>query len=598
VVSDLPLLEAKAIQALPRDGFEQLWNDLEASANPADADQALKARCETDRQLFCTTFLMEKLEYDFSDFHLSSLDVPKVAYSKREQGSGTRRATMGPRGNGKTSIYINAEVLHDVCYAMENFIVIICEGFTLSKSRLREIRLELESNLLVREFFGNLQGDIWQAEDIETRNGIRILARSMSGQVRGILHPTTGSRPTKIILDDAEDSHDVLNPDLRARDQRIFTQDIEGAAATDGRTNMQMTGTPLHRAALLPSLAHNPGWTFQSFPAIVTWPKRMDLWERCRLIWAAAGDVEELAVDATLSERMEAAKAADERTKIAKRYYHSNKRRMDEDAKVLWPEGESLFQLMTWWWTNGDAAFSKEKLLIPKDAEVATFEMDADDYPVHGALRHTIQQTKRGPVLVVDRRDGKTRTVKFSDLRFLAFHDPAKADPRGKKTQTGKGDFAAIVTMGIESLPAGGSIGHIVDAWVERKPVSKQIQQAFAIAEFWKLEMLILEEMTLGLLKKAFADEREKRRQLGDFYQVPLRALEAQTQNKTARISAIEPAVTNGWITFNRSLPRRYWEQMIDHPTGDHDDGPDATENCWRRRSFKKGGLTLVSLAA
>jgi hypothetical protein len=37
---------------------------------------------------------------------------------------------------------------------------------------------------------------------------------------------------------------------------------------------------------------------------------------------------------------------------------------------------------------------------------------------------------------------------------------------------------------------------------------------------------------------------------------------------------------------------------MIDHPTGDHDDGPDATENCWRRRGFKKGGLTLVSLAA
>jgi predicted phage terminase large subunit-like protein len=598
VVSDLPLAEVKEIQALPPDEFERLWEELEASANPEDAQAALKARCETDRTLFATYFFEEKLSYPFSDFHLASLNVPKVAYRVREQGSGSRRATMGPRGNGKTSVYIGAEVLHDICYAMEQFIVIICEGFTLSKSRLREIRIELESNTLLREFFGNLQGDIWQAEDIETRNGIRVLARSMSGQVRGILHPTTGARPTKIILDDAEDSHDVLNPDLRARDQRIFTQDIEGAAATDGRTNMQMTGTPLHRAALLPSLAYNPGWTFQTFPAIVTWPKRMDLWEKCRRIWAAAGEVEELARDATLSERMAAARAADERTVVAKRYYHANKKRMDEDARVLWPEGEPLFQLMTWWWTNGDAAFSKEKLLVPKDAEVATFEMDADDYPVHGALRHTIHQTKKGPVLLVDQRNGKARKVRIADLRFVAFHDPAKADPRGARTRVGKGDYAAIVTMGIETLSTGGTVGHVVDAWVERKSVSKQITQAFALAEFWRHGLFMLEEMTLGLLKKAYADEREKRRRLGEFYQVPLRALEAQTQNKDARIAAMEPAVTNGWLTFNRSLPRLYWEQMIDHPTGDHDDGPDATENCWRRRSFKKGGLTLVSLAA
>jgi predicted phage terminase large subunit-like protein len=554
----------------------------------------MKARCLTDRPLFSRFFLGAKLGYGFSDFHMASLEVPKVAYRDREPGTGKRRATMGPRGNGKTTIYIGAEVLHDVCYSMESFIVILCEGFTLSKSRLREIRFEIENNERVNEYFGNLQGDQWQSTDLETSNGIRILAASMSGQVRGILHPETGARPTKIILDDAEDARDVLNPDLRARDRRIFHDDIEGAAGTDGRTNMQMTGTPLHREALLPSLAHNPGWTFQKFPAIISWPERMDLWDKCRNIWAAAGEMAELPRDATLEQRIEAAAAADDRTTVAKRYFHANKRRMTAGAQVLWPQGESLFQLMTWRWANGETAFSKEKLLVPKDDEIATFVMEADDYPAHGALRHTLIGNK----IIIDQRDGKTREVLLSNLRFVSFHDPAKADPRTRRSRskTAQGDFANITTLGIESLAGGGTVAHVLDSWMERKPVSKQIEQAFQIAEFWGVELFILEEMTLGLLKVAYRDEMRKRKDQGLWWQIPLRALEAQTQNKDARIATLEPAVANGWLTFNRALPRVYWEQFVDHPTGDHDDGPDATENCWRRRGFKRGGLSTVSL--
>jgi len=572
----------------------KLYEDLQDSGNPRDAKEAAKARGKTDRVFFATTFMADKLEYAFSDFHLASLTAPKVAYEDRPQGSGKRRATMGPRGNGKTTVYIGAEVLHDICYSMERFIVILCEGYTLSKSRLREIRFEIEHNELIREFFGDLKGEIWQAADIETSNGIRILAASMSGQVRGILHPETAARPTKIILDDAEDSQDVLNPELRERDRRVFTQDIEGAAATDGRTNMQMTGTPLHLEALLPGLKNNPGWTFQTFPAIVSWPDRMDLWRRCRMIWAAAGEIEELPKEATLAERMDAAEAADSRTKIAKRYYHANKKRMDAGAQVLWPESESLFQLMTWWWTNGDTAFSKEKLLVPKDAETSTFEMESDEYPKKGALRHTIV----GEHLVIDTRIGTTRKIRLDSLRFIAFHDPAKADPRSTRgrSKIAKGDYAAIVTMGIETLPSGGKVGHVVDAWIQRKPVSAQIAQAFALAEFWKHQLFMLEEMTLGLLKLAYKSELMRRRDQKLYHQIPLRALEAQTQNKDARIASMEPGVVNGWLTFNRALPRIYWDQMVQHPTADHDDGPDATENCWRRRSLKTSGLTLVSL--
>ncbi len=58
----------------------------------------------------------------------------------------------------------------------------------------------------------------------------------------------------------------------------------------------------------------------------------------------------------------------------------------------------------------------------------------------------------------------------------------------------------------------------------------------------------------------------------------------------------MEPAVANGWLTFNRALSRRFWLQWVDHPTGDHDDGPDATEGAWRCAGRKRSGIYAVRL--
>lgn len=555
----------------------------------------VKARCLTDRQLFANFFFAEKIEYSFSDFHLASLEMPKTAYRDREPMSGWRRATMGPRGNGKTTIYIGVEVCHDIAYSLEEFIVILCEGFTLSKARLREIRYQIERNKLFQHYFGDLKGAIWQAADIETDNKVRILAGSMRGQVRGVLHPETSARPTKIIVDDGEDSQDVLNPDLRARDRRVFQQDIEGAASTDGKTHIQITGTPLHREALLPSLRDNPAWTFASFPAIEKWPERMDLWETCRQIWASVGaETEDEGERKSVSEMVALALVKDQRNDLAHAYYRAHRKKMDLGSRVLWPDGEPLFQLMTWLWANGEAAFSKEKQLIPRDPSLSTFVMEGEgEYPRRGALRHVID----GNHLVIDQRDGKTRRVHFNNLEWLAFHDPAKADPstnRGRKSA--RSDYASIPTLAIEKMKAGGIVAHIVDDWTHRQPPSVQVETAFELCERWKWSMLILEEDTFGLLKDVYREVAKKRKASHLFHQLPLRALARQIANKDVRIAALEPAVSNGWITFGQTLSRVFWNQWVDHPTGDHDDGPDATEGAWKRRGFGRSGLRSVRL--
>lgn len=593
MVSDLPTEEAERIQRLPRTQFAQLWTRLKRES-PDYAKMATKARCRTDRVLFAKAFFFPMLNKPFSRFHLDTLTAPKTPYRERPPMGGVRRGRMVPRGNGKTTVAIRVEVCHDIVYEFEEYIVIISESALLARARVREIGVDLETNALLREYFGDQKGDVWRVGtgEIETSNGVTVLAKSRKSQVRGLLHPRSNARPTKVIADDFENSEEVLNPELREKDKRFWQEDIEGGGAVDGTTSFEMNGTPLHREALLMRHRDNAGWNFREYPAIERWPDRMDLWERCRQVWASAGAREN--VEGELVGGLEA-------VEMARRYYQAHRRKMDEGAKVLWPEGEPLFALMVMRWTNGEAAFSKEKQLEPRDPSLATFEMDSPDYPARGALRHRIV----GEHLVIDQRDGTKRKVRLDRLRYIGFHDPAKADPsaRGKRSL---GDYACIVTLAIEETASGGRFFHVVDAWIEREkaPVSRQIEMAFQLGAQWAYERLILENDVLNLLGKDYRDERNrrekeakaaaKREEPGPFWQLPLRALDRQTVSKDARIAAMEPVVTNGWMTFNTTLPQVFLNQWIDHPTGDHDDGPDATEGAWRHSGRKASGLRTV----
>ena len=536
---------------------------------------ALKARCRTDRLLFARFFFHEKLGHSFSRFHRETFDEPKTPFAQRAPMSGFRRARMVPRGNGKTTTRVRIAVLHDAVYEYERFIVIIAEQQDLSRKRLREIRLELERNERMRRFFGDLKGNVWHSDDLELSNGVMISAKSMRGQVRGITNPLTNERPTMVYCDDAEHSREVLNPENRAKQEQTFHEDIEGGGTTDGRTCYQFTGTPLHRLALLMKLKNNPAWDFRSYPAIESWPERMDLWDRCRQIWCSAG----------ASDAEEGYSVPESATEVAWRFYQANRAEMDRGSRVLWPEGEPLFALMVWRWANGEAAFYKEKLLEPRDPTIATFDLER-------AVRHEL----RGDAIFVRLPGSKEpRKVKLEHCQIVCFHDPCGADPKAGKGTKKLGDYAAIVTMAIERTERGGSFGHVIDAWMsQRAPVSAQIQAAFEIAERWNPSRMIVEGDTYKVIQRDYRDERDRRKRIGLFWQVPLYAVDQQTANKDARIATMEPAVTNGWITFSTALPQPYWDQLGDHPTGDHDDGPDATEGCWRFGRRPKVGLRML----
>src|SRR5690625_6277434 len=94
------------------------------------------------------------------------------------------------------------------------------------------------------------------------------------------------------------------------------------------------------------------------YRSIISEQKGKDLWEECRQIY----------IDRENKNRYQDAKA----------FYERNKAEMDRGAKVLWEEGKSLWDLMTWKLDNGSKAFNTEYMNNYIDEESMIF--NPEDY--------------------------------------------------------------------------------------------------------------------------------------------------------------------------------------------------------------------------
>src|SRR5690625_5348121 len=101
-----------------------------------------------------------------------------------------------------------------------------------------------------------------------------------------------------------------------------------------------MVTTVHHEALLMYVLNDRADFESKIYRAIINEPERMDLWEECRQIYIKRENKE--------------------RYNDANAFYERNKDEMDREAKVLWEEGKSIWDLMTWKWDNGSKAFKTE----------------------------------------------------------------------------------------------------------------------------------------------------------------------------------------------------------------------------------------------
>lgn len=512
----------------------------EAANHPDILDDLLWMRAEFDRPLFCVLVLGDRIEDPFSALHRTLLGRPKTPWKMRR---GIQRwVDAAPRGAAKSTIISFAEVLHDIVYGYEAYVVLLSNSYPLSEDLVRDIHRALSSPEQYEELHrlygpftikGGETSFVVTVPGGDTR-GVRVSAFSFGGQIRGTKH--AGIRPTKAIIDDGEHPDGVRSPAQREKLWSYLVKDV--LKVGDRRTVYQVAGTVLHPESMLSRLLKKPGWTATKWKSIIEWPTDTRRWETCRELWADLTDPH--------------------REETARRYYERNREKMDAGGKVLWPEREPLFDLHEQLWADGAAAFSSEKQNEAVDPDRQCFDPDRFRRCVWDGVTITTAEGRR---------------VRLSDCELAWWLDPRASE------QIRRNDYAAGALVAQERLSHGMGYAFVLEVLLQRPTTAEQLGWVWSMFDrYGPRPRYGYEDNGFQVLIGQLVDEeRQRRRRAGKSWNLVLSG-HTSTGAKMDRIMRLAPHVALGWIQFARNLPPEAIEQFRQVPTGAHDDGPDAIE--------------------
>jgi predicted phage terminase large subunit-like protein len=446
-----------------------------------------------------------------------------------ERRHGKSLAVAAPRGHAKSTFVSLIFPIHDFVCQHERYTLLISATLAQAKQRLRNIRTELLTNPHLRALYGDLaeRRAEWTTRRLVVgESALEVF--SAGTEIRGVTHGPW--RPTKIILDDAEDSLVAESPERREALRAWFTETIENLG--DSYTHIQVIGTVLHPESLLMTLMRRPDFDAMFFRSIDSFADDTARWDEWRRILT----------DLDNPEREEHARA----------YFDAHREAMLVGAEVLWPEKESYETLQRQLVTRGRAAFFQEKQNEPLSEETQVFD----------ASRLATFELRDGEITCE-----RAETRKLSDLTLALYLDPAlgRPGPRGKL----RGDHAAMV------VAARDDVGHIfiLDVWMRRATPAQQAKALVALTQRWNCSRAGVENNGFQELLCDLIDTERRASGLA----LSVEGV-SHTVNKIARVSRLEPQVANGWIQFRRDLSPEFLQQLGQFPRGAHDDGPDALE--------------------
>ena len=185
------------------------------------------------------------------------------------------------RGGAKSTIAEEAITLR-ACFREFRNGLIVGENFDRAAARLHAIRMELETNELLIQLFGEQVGQPWGEDKIVTSAGVMIQALGRGQSLRGIKH--LDARPDLLFCDDLEGPADVLTPEARRKVRDWFDFDL--LPAMEPGYMARMAATPLHPEALPFHVSQDTSWKVHKFPIyhlneagqrVSSWPDRFPL---------------------------------------------------------------------------------------------------------------------------------------------------------------------------------------------------------------------------------------------------------------------------------------------------------------------------------
>jgi predicted phage terminase large subunit-like protein len=494
------------------------WNALTNEIKATKGKRRRHLRSIAERELM--PVLLDWGQHFFPDYfylnpsgmHRDVTDTLQWMHTRR----GEKRAWLAPRSGAKTTWVSKVYPLFCICHGLESYIQLVADASEQACENLGAIRVQLDQNEALAIAYPKAcgVGPRWNANEIVTRNGIRVHAVGKGKKVRGRSHGSY--RPTLQIVDDLENDQEVESPQQRRKVINWLNRALLPAGAP--QTNVLFIGTALHPEDALQTTIKTPGWNSKTYKALIREPDRQDLWDEWRKTYR----------DVSIRPK--------ERERVCRELYDANRAEMDRGAILLWPEREPLYQLMRWRETNGELAFQSEKQ--GNAAATGAVEFPPEFFP--------------------------------DSIYFETWPDlVAKAmalDP--SKGINEKNDFSAYVIAGL------GTDGNIyIDANLERRDAMKVVTDGIRLYREHQPHTLAIESMMFQeLFQHMFRSEAQR---LGMVLSIsPVH----QSINKGVRIRELTPFLWGGQLKFKAGSigVAELVKQLKTFPTGEHDDGPDA----------------------
>ena len=439
---------------------------------------------------------------------------------------GEKLITEGPRGSAKSTILGFLYPLRRIVEGRERFIMIGAETATQAKGYLNHIKHELEANERIEDDYPEAHGigPTWGTEAIVANNGTRVEAFGALSAIRG--KRQRKDRPTLVIVDDPEGDMASYSTMAREHIYEWFHRAVLNIGTK--RTVFIVCGTRIHRDCLTAKLAEEAGWQPWIFKSICEWPARMDLWE----VWA------------------EKYRDMDDEEKVeANRFYQENKKDLNLGARVLWPERESLLDLMRTRVQIGETAFESEHQNNPIDAG----------------------QMEWSPELFEGEDIMAEKWPENPDVVSIGC-DPSKG-VKGEKRK-GHGDYTAVIALAQKD----GVI--YVDARIQRGDATGLAETLFLEIKRRKPNIFVIET---NQFQELIANELERIARFQGGLPIPIMRVENR-EPKDLRIRRLGAYLNVRAFRFLIKNPdvRLLISQLRDFPNGKHDDGPDAMEMAMR----------------
>ena len=160
-------------------------------------------------------------------------------------------AVILPRGHGKT-VLTKCSILHDFCFTTEPlFYGWVAASSKISVPNLDYVKYHLEYNDRFTYYFGDLKGRKWTEDDIELKNGCKLISKSNLSGIRGgaKLH----KRYDLIVLDDFEDENNTVTPESRSKIANLVTA-VVFPALEPSTGRLRINGTPVHFDAFITNI--------------------------------------------------------------------------------------------------------------------------------------------------------------------------------------------------------------------------------------------------------------------------------------------------------------------------------------------------------